>query len=88
MTAPCCCTAPSANAVLALAAVEQYGRDSFGDADYIRLYGLRPGEWYERGIRLIGRTAGECMRDAPYLRAAAALSRTIGAAAPGGSGFR
>jgi len=45
------------NEVLTLAEVEQYGIDSFGDADYVSIYGLRPREWYRRGIRLLGRTA-------------------------------
>jgi len=52
------------NEVLTLAEVEQYGVDSFGDADYVSIYGLRPREWYRRGIRLLGRTAVECTRDA------------------------
>ena len=54
---------PLRNRVLALEAVQQYGRDSFGDADHVSIYGLRPGEWYARGIRLLGRTAVECTRD-------------------------
>jgi len=52
------------NQVLTLAEVEQYGRDSFGDPDYVRIYGMPPKEWYPRGIRLLGRTAVECTRDA------------------------
>ena len=52
------------NEVLTLAEVEQYGRDSFADPDYVRLYGMPPREWYRRGIRLLGRTAVECTRDA------------------------
>jgi len=52
------------NQVLTLAEVEQYGLDSFADADYVRIYGMPPREWYERGIRLLGRTAVECTRDA------------------------
>ena len=51
------------NEVLTLAEVERYGRDSFGDADYVSIYGMRPREWYSRGIRLLGRTAVECTRD-------------------------
>ena len=50
--------------VLTLAEVEQYGLDSFADADYVRIYGMPPREWYGRGIRLLGRTAVECTRDA------------------------
>jgi hypothetical protein len=49
--------------VLSLAEVQQYGRDSFADPDYIRIYGMPPAEWYARGIRLLGRTAVECTRD-------------------------
>ena len=51
------------NEVLTLAEIERYGRDSFGDADYVSIYGMRPREWYARGIRLLGRTAVECTRD-------------------------
>src|SRR5215469_15407336 len=52
------------NEVLTLEEVEQYGLDSFGDADYISIYGMPPRQWYRRGIRLLGRTAVECTRDA------------------------
>ena len=51
------------NEVLTLAEIEGYGRDSFGDADYVSIYGMRPREWYSRGIRLLGRTAVECTGD-------------------------
>jgi hypothetical protein len=51
------------NEILTLEEVEQYGRDSFGDPDYVSIYGLRPREWYARGIRILGRTAVECTRD-------------------------
>lgn len=51
-------------AVLTLAEVTQYGTDSFGDPDYLRLYGMPPSEWYARGIRVLGRTSVECTRDA------------------------
>ena len=52
------------NEVLTLAEIERYGRDSFGDADYVSIYGMHPREWYSRGIRLLGRTTVECTRDA------------------------
>ena len=52
------------NEVLTLAEIEQYGLDGFADADYISIYGMPPREWYRRGIRLLGRTAVECTRDA------------------------
>lgn len=51
------------NEVLTLAEIEQYGLDSFADADYISIYGMPPREWYRRGVRLLGRTAVECTRD-------------------------
>jgi hypothetical protein len=49
--------------VLTLGEVQQYGSDSFADPDYIRLYGMKPAEWYSRGVRLLGRTVVECTRD-------------------------
>jgi hypothetical protein len=52
------------NKVLTLEEVRQYGNDSFSDPDYIRLYGMTPPQWYARGVRLLGRTAVECTRDA------------------------
>jgi hypothetical protein len=52
------------NQALALWEVRRYGRDSFGDADYTRLYGMAPTEWYARGVRLLARTTAECVRDA------------------------
>lgn len=73
------------NDVLALREVQQYGRDSFGDPDYVSLYGLTPAEWYERGIRILARTAVECTRD----RLADLMGREIAAVArtaPGASG--
>jgi hypothetical protein len=51
------------NVELGLDDVQQYGSDSFGDPDYVSIYGLRPSEWYGRGVRLLGRTAVECTRD-------------------------
>lgn len=65
------------NEVLTLEDVRRYGTDSFGDADYVRIYGMTPGEWYRRGIRLLGRTAVECTRDALADR----IGRDIGAVA-------
>jgi hypothetical protein len=52
------------NEVLSLGQIEQYGLDSFADPDYISIYGMSPREWYACGIRLLGRTAVECSRDA------------------------
>lgn len=49
--------------MLDLAEVQRYGRDSFGNPDYVSIYGLLPAKWYAKGIRLLGRTAVECTRD-------------------------
>jgi hypothetical protein len=68
---------PKRNELLALWEVERYGRDSFGDADYVCVYGLRPQDWYARGVRLLGRTVVECTRD----RLAARISRDVAAVA-------
>jgi hypothetical protein len=51
------------NAVLDLTEVQQYGIESWGDPDYVCIYGMRPADWYGRGIRILGRTAVECTRD-------------------------
>jgi hypothetical protein len=65
------------NAVLELWEVQRYGSDGFDNPDYVSIYGLRPEEWYARGIRLLGRTAVECTRD----RLADAICRDIAATA-------
>ena len=52
------------NQLLSLEEVRRYGSDSFSEPDFVRLYGMTPAEWYARGVRLLGRTAVECTRDA------------------------
>jgi hypothetical protein len=66
------------NDVLTLAEVERYGADSFGDPDYVSLYGLTPAEWYAKGVRLLARTAVECTRDALAER----IAHDVAAVAP------
>jgi 16S rRNA G966 N2-methylase RsmD len=51
------------NDVLALWEIQRYGLDSFDDPDYLCLYGLKPKDWYTRGVRILARTAVECTRD-------------------------
>jgi predicted RNA methylase len=65
------------NEVLTLDEVRLYGEDSFGDPDYVSVYGLSPAQWYARGVRLMGRTAVECTRD----RLAGAMAADIAALA-------
>ena len=50
--------------VLALAEIERYGLDCFGNGDHVSIYGMPPREWYRQGIRVLGRTAVECTGDA------------------------
>ena len=68
------------NELLALREVEQYGRDSFGDPDYVSIYGLAPREWYARGVRILGRTAVECTRDRLADRIGADVAAIAGSA--------
>jgi hypothetical protein len=63
------------DAVLDLAEIKRFGSDSYGDEDYVSIYGLRPAQWYARGIRLLGRTVVECTRDA----LASAIGRDVAA---------
>jgi len=65
------------NTVLDLSEVLRYGAESWQDPDYVCLYGMRPADWYAKGIRIIGRTAVECTRDA----LADAMGRDIAAVA-------
>jgi 16S rRNA G966 N2-methylase RsmD len=71
------------NSMLELWEVERYGEQSYGNRDYVSIYGLRPADWYAKGIRLLGRTAVECTRDelADAIGAdVAAIARAAGAA--------
>jgi len=71
------------NEVLTLEEVERYGRDSFGDPDYVSIYGLRPREWYARGVRILGRTAVECTRDVLADAMGQTIAANIAMLAPG-----
>jgi hypothetical protein len=51
------------DAVLELWEVQRYGSDSYGDTDYVSVYGMRPNDWHGKGVQLLGRTAVECTRD-------------------------
>jgi len=73
------------NELLALWEVQQYGHDSFGDPDHVTIYGLKPPQWYARGVRILGRTAVECTPDrlADLIgRDVAAVARAAPAASP------
>jgi hypothetical protein len=52
------------NEILELWEVERYGIDSFGDSNYVSIYGRPPADWHANGARLLGRTVVECTRDA------------------------
>jgi hypothetical protein len=51
------------NQLMELWEVEKFGADSFGDPDYASIYGMKPAEWYARGVRLLARTTLEAVRD-------------------------
>jgi hypothetical protein len=74
-------------ATLDLWEVQRYGAESYGDTDHVSVYGMRPAEWYARGIRLLGRTAVECTRD--VLADAIAMDvAALAGSAPSASGTR
>ena len=50
------------NQLIELWEVEKYGRDCFGDPDHVHLYGMKPKEWYERGLRILARTCLEAVK--------------------------
>ena len=68
---------PKRTAILQLWEVERYGRDSYGDGDYVSIYGMRPADWFRRGVRVLGRTAVECTRDCLGARIAERLSDLV-----------
>ena len=51
------------DAVIDLSKVQRYGTESWGNPDYVHIYGLKPADWHAKGIRILGRTAVECTRD-------------------------
>jgi hypothetical protein len=71
-------SAEKRNDVLSLDEVIRYGVDSYADPDYVTLYGLRPAEWYARGVRLLARTVVECTRDALAQRIADDVAAAVG----------
>jgi hypothetical protein len=78
---------PKRDEVLTLEEVRQYGIDSFSDPDYLQIYGMAPAVWYRQGIRLLGRTAVECTRDALANRIGRDIA-SIAAALPNATHFR
>lgn len=68
--------------LLDLDEVQRYGRDSFGDPDFVSIYGLPPADWYARGVRLLGRTAVECTRDVFADLIGREIAAVAGAAGP------
>jgi len=95
---PCCRTVPphydrdfllspeKRNQLLALWEVEKFGTDSFGDPDYVSIYGMRPAQWYARGVRLLARTTLEAVRDQLGSMIGADVARRV-AVAPSSAAF-
>jgi hypothetical protein len=74
------------NQVMALWEVQKFGTDGFGDPDYVALYGMRPVEWYARGVRLLARTTLEAVRDQLGAMIGRDVARKV-AAVPAGAPF-
>lgn len=74
------------NQLVELWEVEQFGRDSFGDPDAVSLYGMKPAEWFARGVRIFARTLLEAVRDPLGDRIGRDVARAA-ATAPAGSAF-
>ena len=72
--------------VMALWEVEKFGTDCFGDPDYVSIYGMRPAEWYARGVRLLARTTLEAVRDQLGARIGQDVARRV-ATVPSGTPF-
>jgi dienelactone hydrolase len=72
------------NEVLQVWEVHRFGTDSYDDPDYVSIYGMRPADWYAQGVRLLGRTAVECTRDALGRAIAHDVAATARTARPGG----
>src|ERR1700730_512065 len=74
------------NQIVELWEVEKFGRDSFGDAGAVSLYGMTPTQWYARGVRILARTTLEATRDPLGSRIGEDVAR-VAATAPPGSVF-
>jgi hypothetical protein len=59
--------------VLGLDEIVQAGRILIGDPEGLSYYGLRPADWYARGVRILGRT---CMEATPDVTAQP-IARTV-----------
>src|SRR5690348_9118317 len=51
------------SSVLSLDELHRVGEEFYEDPEGLRLYGMRPSDYYELGVRLAGRTAIECAND-------------------------
>jgi hypothetical protein len=56
-------SAEKRNQLMELWELQKFGADSFCDPNYVCIYGMRPTQWYEKGIRLLARTTLEAVRD-------------------------
>lgn len=51
------------SSVLSLDELHRVGEEFYEDPEGLRLYGMRPSDYYELGVRIAGRTAIECAND-------------------------
>ena len=68
------------NELVELWEVERYGRDCFGDSNHVHLYGMRPQEWHERGVRILARTCLEAVKDPLGNKIGADIAEVVGRA--------
>lgn len=75
---------PLATQALDLAQLRNAARGLCGDPADVRVYGMETDEWYRMGIRLLGRTVVEAVRDpqAAFIAAAAASTLEAGGFRP------
>ncbi len=71
------------NQLMELWEVRKFGSDSFADPDYVCIYGMRPDEWYGRGVRLLARTTLEAVRDGLGDLIGQDVARVVAGVAPG-----
>jgi hypothetical protein len=73
--------------VLSLSDIIEVGRVLTGDPEGMAFYGMAPSTWYDRGIRLLGRTCMEATPDVTALPIARTVSELIAGSASGGDGI-
>lgn len=72
---------PLATQVLDLNQLHKAAQDLCGDSEDLRVYGMETDEWYQMGIRILGRTVVEAIRDPQAAFIAASVASSVEAEA-------